>query len=101
MGEKRLPWRGRYRHKALGQALVQCALMQHMRNGAIILAVLLTATPTLAAEQCLEVKPDSNIPPGMEPTYAKYADTSHCFLRIDGKVVINRTCHIYISPQLR
>ena len=36
-------WRGAY------VALVQC-LMQQMRNRAIILAVLLTATPTLAAE---------------------------------------------------
>jgi hypothetical protein len=75
--------------------------MQHMRYSAIILAALLTATPTLAAEQCLEVKPDPNIDPAMQPTYAKYADTAHCFLRIDGKVIINRTCHIDISPQTR
>jgi hypothetical protein len=33
----------------------------------------------------------------MQPTYAKYADTAHCFLRINGKVIINRTCHIGIS----
>jgi hypothetical protein len=72
-----------------------------MRNSAIILAALLTATPTLAAEQCSEVKPDPNITPGMEPTYAKYADTAHCFLRIDGKVIINRTCHIGISGDTR
>ena len=57
-----------------------------MRNSAIILAALLTARPTLAAEQCLEVKPNLNIDPAMQPTYAKYADTAHCFLRIDGKV---------------
>jgi hypothetical protein len=59
-----------------------------MRNSAIILAALLTARPTLAAEQCLEVKPKLNIDPAMQPTYAKYADTAHCFLRIDGKVII-------------
>ena len=72
-----------------------------MRNSAIILAALLTATPTLAAEQCLEVKPNLNIDPAMQPTYAKYADTAHCFLRIDGKVIINRTCHIGISGDTR
>jgi hypothetical protein len=66
-----------------------------MRNSAIILAVLLTATPTLAAEQCVEVKEDPNS--AAPPTYAKYADTAHCFLRIDGKVIIDRTCHISIS----
>src|SRR5215471_13616983 len=69
---------------------------RHMRNSAIILAALLTARPTLAAEQCLEVKPNPNIDPALEPTYAKYADTAHCFLRVDGKVIINRTCHIGI-----
>src|SRR6516162_6005008 len=58
----------------------------YMRKSAIILAALLTARPTLAAEQCLEVKPNLNIDPAMQPTYAKYADTAHCFLRIDGKV---------------
>ena len=72
-----------------------------MRNSAIILAALLTARPTLAAEQCLEVKPNPNIDPALEPTYAKYADTAHCFLRVDGKVIINRTCHIGISGDTR
>lgn len=72
-----------------------------MRKSAIILAALLTARPTLAAEQCLEVKPNLNIDPAMQPTYAKYADTAHCFLRIDGKVIINRTCHIGISGDTR
>jgi hypothetical protein len=62
--------------------------MQQMRNSAIILAVLLTATPTLAAEQCIKIA-------------KKYADTAHCFLRIDGKVIINRTCRIGISGDLR
>jgi hypothetical protein len=66
-----------------------------MRNSA--LAALLTATPALAAAQCVEVKQDPNIDPAMQPTYAKYADTAHCFLRIDGKVIINRTCRISIS----
>src|SRR5499427_10493380 len=72
-----------------------------MRNSAIILAALLTVRPTLAAEQCLEVKPNLNIDPAMQPTYAKYADTAHCFLRIDGKVIINRTCHIGVSGDTR
>src|SRR5262245_2032752 len=72
-----------------------------MRKSAIILAALLTARPTLAAEQCLEVKPNLNIDPAMQPTYAKYADTAHCFLRIDGKVIINRTCHIGVSGDTR
>src|SRR5262249_58634382 len=48
----------------------------YMRNSAIILAALLTARPTLAAEQCLEVKPNLNIDPAMQPNYAKYADTA-------------------------
>src|SRR5262249_45151039 len=73
----------------------------YMRKSAIILAALLTARPTLAAEQCLEVKPNLNIDPAMQPTYAKYADTAHCFLRIDGKVIINRTCHIGVSGDTR
>jgi hypothetical protein len=86
-----------------------------MRNSAIILAALLTAMSTLAAaearseeqppvetevpqskkqwvplKQCLKV----NIEPGMAfPTYVKYADTVHCFLRIDGNIIINRMCH--------
>jgi hypothetical protein len=34
-------------------------------------------------------------------TRVKYADTTHCFLQIDGKIIINRMCHIYISQQLR
>ena len=72
-----------------------------MRKSAIILAALLTARPTLAAEQCLEVKPNLNIDPAMQPTYAKYADTAHCFLRIDGKVIINRICHIGVSGDTR
>ena len=59
------------------------------------------ARPTLAAEQCLKVKPNLNIDPAMQPTYAKYADTAHCFLRIDGKVIINRTCHIGVSGDTR
>jgi len=97
--------------------------MQHMRNSAIILAALLAAMLTLAAaearseeqspveaevlqpkkqwvplKQCLKV----NIDPGMAfPTYVKYADTVHCFLRIDGKIIINRMCHVDISQQLR
>src|SRR5262249_58304152 len=73
----------------------------YMRKSAIILAALLTARPTLAAEQCLEVKPNLNIDPAMQPTYTKYADTAHCFLRIDGKVIINRTCHIGVSGNTR
>jgi hypothetical protein len=48
-----------------------------------------------------KVKPNPNIDPAMQPTYAKYADTAHCFLRIDGKVIINRTCHIGISGDTR
>jgi hypothetical protein len=43
---------------------------------------LLTATPALAAEQCVEVKVESH--DGMAPTYAKYADTAHCFLFLTG-----------------
>jgi hypothetical protein len=31
----------------------------------------------------------------------KYADTAHCFLRVDGKVIINRMCRIAFSQQLR
>ena len=72
-----------------------------MRKSAIILAALLTARPTLAAEQCLEVKPNLNIDPAMQPTYAKYADAARCFLRINGKVIINRTCHIGVSGDTR
>ena len=60
-----------------------------MRDSAIILAALLTATPALAAEQCVKV-------PG-----AKYGDTAHCFLRIDGKVIIDGTCDIEISGDTR
>jgi len=66
-----------------------------MRNSAIILTVLLTATPMLAAEQCLEVEPA----PGNG--YVKNADTVRCFLRIDGKVIINRNCPIDISGNSR
>ena len=55
------------------------------------MVALLTATPTLAAEQCLKVK----------PTQADYADTAHCFLQIDGKVIINRTCRYGISGDRR
>ena len=95
-----------------------------MRNSAIILAALLTATPTLAAaearneeqppgetevpqpkkqwlplNQCLKVNID---PPAVgSPTYVKYADTVQCFLRIDGKIIIDRMCHVDISQQLR
>jgi hypothetical protein len=29
-----------------------------------------------------------------------YGDTAHCFLRIDGKVVINGTCHYSISGDM-
>ena len=62
----------------------------HMRKSAVILAALLTATSgTLAAQQCVEVQNE------------KYADTAHCFLRIDGKIIINRTCDINISGDLR
>ena len=60
-----------------------------MRDSAIILAALLTATPALAAEQCVKV-------PG-----AKYGDTAHCFLRIDGQVIIDGTCDIEISGDTR
>ena len=35
------------------------------------------------------------------PTYVKYADTVHCFLRLDGKIIINGMCHVDISQQLR
>jgi len=66
--------------------------MQHMRNSAIILAALLTATPTLATDQCVEVE-IKHMAVG-EPTYAKYADTAHCFLQIDGKIIIDRMCNI-------
>src|SRR5262249_41533680 len=72
-----------------------------MRNRAIILAALLTARPTLAAEQCLEVKPNLNIDPLTQPPYAKSPAPAHCFLGIDGKVVINRPCHIGISGDTR
>ena len=75
-------------------ALVQC-LMQQMRNRAIILAVLLTATPTLAAEQCVEVKEDPNS--DAPPTYAKYADTLTCYLRVDGHILVNGRCRVGIS----
>jgi hypothetical protein len=51
------------------------------------LAALLTATPTLAAEQCLK----------LENGRFKYGDTAHCFLRIDGKVIVNRTCDYMAS----
>ena len=77
--------------------------MRHMRDSAIILAALLAAMSMLAAaeacgeeqpavktevpqpkkqwlplKQCLKV----NVEPGMAyPTYVKYADTVHCFLR--------------------
>jgi hypothetical protein len=69
--------------------------MQRMRNSVIILAALLMATPTLAQEgPCKKVEPAPS-------TYIKYADTVHCFLRIDGKVIINRLCHVQISQQVR
>ena len=65
-------------------------MMQEIRKGAVILAALLAAsTPALAAQQCVEVQNE------------KYADTAHCFLRIDGKIIINRTCDINISGDLR
>jgi len=73
--------------------------MQHMRNSAIILAALLTATPTLATDQCVEVE-IKHMAVG-EPTYAKYADTAHCFLQIDGKIIIDRMCNISITQNLR
>ena len=95
--------------------------MQHMRNSAIILAALLAAIlaaaearseeqPPMETEvpqpkkqwlplkQCLEVKVDSAVG---SPTYVKYTDTVHCFLRVDGKFIINRMCHVDISQQLR
>jgi hypothetical protein len=59
----------------------------HMRKSATLLAALLTATPAFATEQCLKLK---NV--GF-----KYGDTAHCFVRIDGQVIIDRTCHISIS----
>jgi hypothetical protein len=93
--------------------------MQQMTNSAIVFAALLMATPTLAAaetseinrgvqnaeisqrlplEQCLKIE----IPKDQAyPTYVKYADTTHCFLRIDGKIIINRMCHVDISQQVR
>jgi hypothetical protein len=64
--------------------------MQHLRNSALLLAVLLTAMPALAAEKCVETDRD-----------IKYADAAHCFLRIDGKVVLDRICRISISGDLR
>jgi hypothetical protein len=62
----------------------------------------LTTTPaaarvTLAAEQCVEVKQDPNIDPAMQPTYAKYADTLTCYLRVDGRVLVNGLCRVGIS----
>jgi hypothetical protein len=66
-------------------------IMQHIRNSAVILAALLTATPGLAAEQCLEI----------EPASAKYGDTAHCYLQVDGKVIIDGTCRYGISGDLR
>jgi hypothetical protein len=93
-----------------------------MRNSAIILTALLAAMPTLAAakicefememgdnaeipqrlplKQCLKVKLPTNRH-AADPTYVKYADTTHCFLRIDGKTIINRMCHVNISQQVR
>jgi hypothetical protein len=88
----------------------------------LLLAALLVATPTVAAakmcefememgdnaqipqrlplKQCLKIElpKDRN---AMQPTYVKYADTTHCFLRIDGKTIINRMCHVNISQQVR
>src|SRR5262249_25146065 len=72
-----------------------------MRKSAIILVALLTARPTLAAEQCLEVKPNLNPPPATPPTNTKSAHSAHCFLRSDGKVIINRPCHIGVSGDTR
>jgi hypothetical protein len=72
----------------------QC-VNQQMRNRAIILAVLLTATPTLAVEQCVEVKEDPNS--DAPPTYAKYADTLTCYLRVDGHILVNGRCRVGIS----
>ena len=63
----------------------------HMRKSAILLAVLLTATPALAAEECLKLRNGG----------FKYGDTAHCFVRIDGQIIINRTCHIGISGDTR
>jgi hypothetical protein len=61
-------------------------------------------TPALAAEQCVEVKQDPNIDPAMQPTYAKYADTLTCYLRVDGRVLrcarprdVNGLCRVGIS----
>jgi hypothetical protein len=66
-------------------------IMQHIRNSAVILASLLTATPGLAAEQCLEI----------EPARATYGDTAQCYLQVDGKVIIDGTCRYGISGDLR
>jgi hypothetical protein len=63
----------------------------HMRKSVILLAALLTATPALAAEQCLKLKNG-----GFD-----YGDTAHCFVRIDGHVIINRTCHYGVSGDRR
>jgi hypothetical protein len=57
------------------------------RKSALILAALLTATPVLAAEKCLEI----------ESASSKYGDTAHCYLQIDGKVIIDGTCRYGIS----
>jgi hypothetical protein len=92
-----------------------------MRNSAIILAALLMAMPTFAIaqtdseidESCPSdardmLGGDRDPPPKWLPleqcekaSQEKYADTAHCYLRIDGKVIINRMCRIAFSQQLR
>src|SRR5262249_19870942 len=37
----------------------------------------------------------------MQQTNENYANTAYCCLRMDGKVIINRTCHIGVSGDTR
>ena len=61
----------------------------HMRKSALTFMALLTATPGLAAEQCVKTE------------VAKYADTAPCILWVDGKLVIrNDACKIVISGDM-
>ena len=66
-------------------------LIQHVRNGAIILAALLIAKPGLAAEECLKLKTGQ----------FKYGDTAHCSVRIDGHIIINALCNYGVSGDMR
>jgi hypothetical protein len=65
-----------------------------MKTAVIALVLLCGSLTTLAAEQnlaeCLAV--ESSINPSMAPTYAKYGDTEQCYLRVDGKVLVDGTC---------